>query len=182
MGKYRPLRAQGWGLQDIWRGLEEGFALGLTKAIGVSNYNVQTLNDCLCYAKVPPAVLQIERHPYLQQADLLKFCTANDIVVTGYAPLGAPGLWGGVKDPLLSNPLVVAIAEKRKVTPGQILIRWGIDTGCATIPKSVKPARIQENAGVTGFRLSEEELTALGALECKQRLFLQNWAGVPIFS
>jgi len=182
MGKYRPLRAQGWGLQDIWRGMEEGFALGLTKAIGVSNYNVQTLNDCLCYAKVPPAVLQIERHPYLQQAELVQFCHANDIIVTGYAPLGAPGLYGKtVKEPLLSNPVVVEIAEKRKVSPGQILIRWAIDTGCVTIPKSVKLARIQENLAVFGFRLSEEELAALGTLDCKQRLFLQNWSGVPIF-
>jgi len=183
MGKYRPLKAQGWGLQDIWRGLEEGFALGLTRAIGVSNYNVQTVNDCLCYARVPPAVLQIERHPYLQQTELINFCHANDIVVTGYAPLGAPGLYGAAaKDPLLTNPVVLAIAERRNVAPGQVLIRWGIDTGCVTIPKSVKPARIRENAAVIAFRLSDDDLAALGALDCKHRLFLQNWAGVPTFS
>jgi len=181
MGKYRPLRAQGWGLQDIWRGMEECYALGLTKAIGVSNYNAQTLNDCLCYARVPPAVLQIERNPYLQQPELMTFCKANDIVVTGYAPLGNPGLWAAGDDPLLLNRVVREIAAKRKLTPGQILIRWGIDTGCVTIPKSIKPARIHENAGVLDFRLSEEELVELGALERKQRLFLQNWAGVPSF-
>jgi len=182
MGKFRPLRAQGWGLQDIWRGLEEGFALGLTKAIGLSNYNVQAINDCLCYARVPPAVLQIERHPYLVQPELMKFCRDNDIVVTGYAPLGAPGLFGAAKDPLLSNPVVVDIAAKRQVTTGQILIRWAIDTGSVTIPKSVKPARIHENFNVLGFKLSEEELAALSALDCKQRLFLHNWAGFPSFA
>jgi len=183
MGKYRPLRAQGWGLQDIWRGLEEGLALGLTKAIGVSNFNVQTLNDCLCYAKVPPAVLQIERHPYLQQPEMLQFCKANDIVVTAYAPLGAPGLYGAnVKDPVLSHPIVLQLADKYKKSPGQVLIRWNIDTGCVTIPKSVKAARILENYSVFDFRLADEDLQALASLDCKQRLFLQNWMGVPTFS
>jgi alcohol dehydrogenase (NADP+) len=182
MGKFRPLKAQGWGVQDIWRGMEEGFKLGLTKAIGVSNYNAQAISDCLCYAQVPPSVLQIERHPYLQQPELISFCHANDIVVTGYAPLGAPGLYGAkAQDPLLSNAVVVAIAEKRKVSTGQVLIRWAIDSGCAAIPKSVKPARIHENLGVITFRLSEEELEQLRSLDCKQRLFLQNWAGVPTF-
>jgi diketogulonate reductase-like aldo/keto reductase len=182
MGKFRPLRAQGWGLQDIWRGMEEAFTLGLTKAIGISNYNVQTINDCLCYARIPPAVLQIERHPYLQQPELLKFCQNNGIVVTGYAPLGAPGLYGATaKDPLLANPVVLQIAEQHKVSPGQVLIRWGIDTGCVVIPKSVKPARIQDNLAVIDFKLSDEELTALATLDCKGRLFLQNWAGVPSF-
>jgi len=182
MGKFRPLRAQGWGLQDIWRGMEEAFTQGLAKAIGLSNFNAQTINDCLCYARIPPAVLQIERHPYLQQPELLSFCEANGIVVTGYAPLGAPGLYGAkMQEPPLSNPVVVSIAEKRKVTPGQVLIRWGIDTNCVVIPKSVKPARIRENFDVLGFKLSEEELAALKALDCKERLFLQNWSGVPTF-
>lgn len=181
MGKFKPLRAQGWGLQDIWRGLEEGVTLGLTKAIGISNYNVQATNDCLCYAKIPPAVLQVERHPYLAQPELVKFCEQNEIVVTGYAPLGAPGLYGSTQEPLLSNSVVVQIAEKRKITPGQVLIRWGIDTGCIVIPKSVKPARIAENFAVLQFKLSEDELKALAGLDRKGRLFLQNWMGVPTF-
>lgn len=73
IGKFRPLRGQGWGLQDIYRGMETCYNKGLTKAIGISNFNAQTFNDCLMYAKVPPAVNQIERHPYLAQPAMVSF-------------------------------------------------------------------------------------------------------------
>lgn len=180
VGKFRPVR-QGWGLQDLWRKMEEAHGSGLTKAIGVSNYNVQTLNDCLMYAKTLPAVNQVERHPYLAQPELMKFCTENGIVTTNYAPLGAPGLFGEQKVPQLNHPVIGAVAAAHKKTPAQVLIRWGIDTGSIVIPKSVKEHRIQENFNVLDFALSPEELKAIATLDVGGRSFMQDWMGVPTF-
>ena len=90
--------------------------------------------------------MQIERHPYLTQQDLLAFHKELGVLVTAYAPLGAPGLMGdqyvAVK-PLLENEAVLAVAAKHKKTPAQVLTRWSIDSGVAVIPKSVKESRIQ---------------------------------------
>lgn len=181
LGKFLPQRAVGYGLQDIWRAMESCHSEGLTKAIGVSNYNAQTLNDLFMYAKVAPAVLQIERHPYLSQKEIVEFCTTNGVAVTNYAPLGAPGLIGGGGDPLLSNAAIAELAKKHSKTPAQILIRWGVDTGTIVIPKSVKASRIAENRNVLDFKLTEEDLAAIAALERNGRSFAQDWMGVPAF-
>jgi len=181
-GKFMPLRGVGWGLQDLWRDMEACHAAGLTKAIGVSNFNAQTLNDVLMYAKVPPAVNQIERHPYLQQNRFVEFCKKWGVVVTAYAPLGAPGLYGEDKEePLLTHPKVLAIAKTHGKTSAQIVIRWAIDCDTVVIPKSVKPARVQENFDVLDFQLSKEELDVMTTLEKNSRLFGQDWMGVPTF-
>jgi len=184
IGKFRPLRSTGFGLQDIWRAMEGCQAAGLTKAIGVSNFHTQLLNDMLCYAHVLPAVNQVERHPYFSQPKLMSFCLKWGIAVTGYAPLGAPGLYGkDAKDKLLENVTVTGIASKFKKTPAQVLIRWAIDTGAVTIPKSSNPTRIVENMSVFDFKLAAEDLLALKALEkgASGRLFQQDWHGVPSF-
>lgn len=182
IGKFRPVRNQGWGLQDIWRGMEECQTAGLTKAIGVSNYNAQTLNDCLSYAKIAPAVNQIERHPYLAQPEMLKMCQVNGVIVTGYAPLGAPGLFGGATEvALLQHDTITGLAKKYSKTAAQILIRWAMDTGTVTIPKSVKPSRIGENFTVLDFKLSDEDLAEIAKMDCGKRLFAQDWMGVPAF-
>lgn len=181
IGKFRPVRGQGWGLQDIWRGMEACQEAGLTKAIGVSNYNAQTLNDCLCYAKIAPAVNQIERHPYLAQPEMMAMCKANGVVVTGYAPLGAPGLFGASEQSVLSHDTITGLAKKHSKTAAQILIRWSIETGAVSIPKSVKTTRIQENFNVWDFKLSEEDLAEIAKMDSGRRLFLQDWMGVPAF-
>jgi len=184
IGKYKPLRGVGFGIQDIWRAMEGCQAAGLTKAIGVSNFHSQLLNDLLCYAHVRPAVNQVERHPYFSQSKLVEFCSKWGIAVTGYAPLGAPGLYGaGATDKLLDNVTVTGIASKYKKSAAQVLIRWAIDTGCITIPKSSNPKRIAENIGVFDFELTAEDLAALNTLNKgpRGRLFHQDWHGVPSF-
>lgn len=102
-------RLPGFGLQDVYRELEKAHAKGLIKAIGVSNFPVISLNDCLNYAKVPPAVNQIERHPYLVQPQLVKFCHDNNVAVTAYASLGAPGLPRSVAVPLLEDSTIAEV-------------------------------------------------------------------------
>eukprot|EP00457_Paulinella_chromatophora_P012415 gb/GEZN01012624.1/.p1 GENE.gb/GEZN01012624.1/~~gb/GEZN01012624.1/.p1 ORF type:complete len:338 (+),score=62.44 gb/GEZN01012624.1/:14-1027(+) len=182
-GDSKPARAVGWGLQDVWRQMEQCQMEGLTKAIGVSNYNVQTLNDCLTYAKIPPAMNQIELHPYLPQPELRSFCAQYNVAVTAYAPLGSPGSdAGGAKVPLMKNEVVQSLAKKYDKTPAQILIRFCLESGAVCIPKSVKPHCIQENFEALGFSLEPEDMDLLAkGVEHKQRFFKQDWTGLPTF-
>merc|ERR1740117_1879041 len=171
-------------MQDVWRAMESCHAAGLTKAVGVSNFHVQMLNDLLCYAHVCPAVNQVERHPYFPQPKLMKFCAKWGIAVTGYAPLGAPGLYGAdAEDKLLEHATVTSIASKYKKSAAQVLIRWAVDTGGITIPKSSNPKRIAENLDIFDFKLTAADLLALSALDkgAVGRLFHQDWHGVPLF-
>lgn len=180
--KTRAVRNAGFGLQDVYRKLEAAYDDGLIKAIGVSNFNVQTLNDTLTYCRVPPAVNQIELNPYLSQPELRQFCADNNVTVTAYAPLGAPGLMEGKTDvPVLSNDTIVEIAKKHNKTPAQVLIRWAIEIGVAVIPKSVKDHRIAENFESASFELSKEEVEAISKLDKSLRLFKQDWMSVPLF-
>merc|ERR1712054_269871 len=111
---------------------------GLVRSIGVSNYTSLLLLDALNYSRIPPAVNQIERHPYLTQREHIQFCKENDVNVTAYSPLGAPGGPGkGAKDPLLENKVVQGIAKKHGKTAAQVLIRFHVDSNVIVIPKSV---------------------------------------------
>jgi len=168
----------GWGLQDVWRAMEACCEAGLAKAIGVSNFNSALIYDLLMFAKIPPAVNQVERHPYLTQPRLVKFCHDNGVAITGYASLGAPGLF---EINLLKDPVVVAMAAEHKKTPAQILIRWSIDGKVNAIPKSVQAERIVENFSVFDFSLSPADMAKLNALNKNVRAFSQDSLGVPIF-
>ena len=116
----------GFSLCDTWRALETAVGLGLVRSIGISNYNVSLINDLLNYARVKPAVLQVERHPYLQQRGLVAFCRKEGIAVTAYASLGAPGLREGKPDhgrpvtPLLQHAVIGDIAKRLNKTPAQV--------------------------------------------------------------
>jgi len=178
-GKPKPLRNVGWGLQDVWRAMEAQYNSGKAKAIGISNYPTALLNDLLCYAKVLPAVHQIERHPFLVQKKHVQFCKDNNIVVTAYASLGAPTI---SKTDLTKNEIVVKIAHKHHKTPAQVLLRWSLDTDVIAIPKSVTPDRICENFKVWDFKLTPEEIAELSALDQNLRFFSQDWVGVPPFT
>jgi len=181
-GKPQPLR-KGWGLQDIWRAMEALVATKKVKAIGVSNYPTVVLNDMLCYAKIPPAVNQIERHPYLTHKKHVEFCWKNNVHITAFASLGALGLTDRKDAPnLLTAEPVVALAKKHNKTPAQILIRWSIDTNVVAIPKSVKLERIKENFSVWDFKLSHEEVESLNAMDKGLRFYQQDWQTVPMFT
>jgi len=182
-GKSVPVRKVGWGLQDIWRAMKKINESGKAKSIGVSNYSASVLNDLLCYAKIIPAVNQIERHPFLQQQQLVDFCKKEGVVVTAYASLGAPGLMTEKPSAnLLKNEVISKIAEKYGKSTSQVLLRWSIDTGVIVIPKSTSPDRIKQNIEVFDFKLNDEDISLIGTLEAGLRSFQQEWTGVPIFS
>ena len=148
-------------------------AAAKVRNIGLCNVNAAGLRDLLNYAKVPPAVLQIERHAYLQQPKLMRYCEDAGVAVTGFSPLGSSSYveldMATPGDSALAEPAVAAIAEKHRRSPAQVLLRWGLDTGTAVIPKSSKVARLAENLDVFDFSLDEEDLEALSVLDKNRR-------------
>lgn len=142
--------------EETWRAMEEIYKSGKAKAIGVSNYTITHLEEMKKYAKIPPAVNQVEFNPFLYQKELLDYCRQNNIVFEAYRPLT-----NGQK---LNNEVITKIAKKYKKTNAQILIRWSLQQGCITIPKSVHKDRIQENINVFDFKLSAEDMDALNSL------------------
>ena len=142
---------------DTWRAMEQLLADGSVRAIGVSNYTERHLEELLERAKVPPAVNQIEVHPFLHQRKLLAFCRQHEVQVEAYAPL--------VKAQRMDHPVIERIARKHGRTPAQVLVRWCLQHELVAIPKSVHPERIRENADVFSFVLGPEDLEALDGLD-----------------
>jgi diketogulonate reductase-like aldo/keto reductase len=143
--------------RETWRAMERLLADGKARAIGVSNYTVRHLEELLASAKIPPAVNQVELHPFLSQRDLLAFCRSRGIQVEAYAPL--------VKARRMKHPALRSVAAKHGRTPAQVLVRWSLQRGLVVIPKSVRAERIRENADVFGFALDAEDLAVLDALD-----------------
>jgi len=148
---------------QMWAVMEQLVAAGLTKAIGVSNFPVVVLRDLLSYAKIVPAVNQIEVHPYFTQDALAEFSKSKGIQVTAYSPLAH------AHEGPLQDPAVLELSKKYNVTPAQVLIRWSIDKGHIVIPKSTNAARIKENFNVFGFQLTDPEVEKLSLLDRKYR-------------
>jgi aldehyde reductase len=150
---------------DTWKGMEECVAAGLTKTIGVSNFNSQQIKRLLSVAKILPACNQVESHPYLVQSDLIKFCRENEITVVAYSPLGSPDRPNAkIGDPcLIEDPLIVQIARKYNKSPAQVLIKWQVQRGVIVIPKSVTPSRISANIDIFDFELSNDEMATLAS-------------------
>jgi diketogulonate reductase-like aldo/keto reductase len=149
-------------MRDTWRAMEELLASGRTRSIGVCNFLPHHLEDLLGIASVPPAVDQVEHHPWLQQPDLRAFCRASGVTLQAWAPI----MRGRVDD----VPEIAEIARRHGRTPAQVSIRWILQHGVATIPKSVHRERIVENADVYGFELSEMEMATIDGLDRGQRL------------
>ncbi|MCH2189296.1 MAG: aldo/keto reductase [Gammaproteobacteria bacterium] len=160
-------------LHETWSAMEEQYQNGLTHRIGVCNYNTGLMHDLLSYAKIKPAMLQIESHPYLTQEALLRLCKMNDIAVTAFSPLGALSYleldMANETESVLEQPVVVAAAKRLGKTPAQIVLRWGVQRGTTIIPKSTKEHRMIENADLFNFELSEREMTEISALNQNRR-------------
>lgn len=157
-------------IRETWEAMEELVRAGLVKTIGVANFNGLMLNDILSYATIPPAVNQVELHPYLPQDTLVDYCQRNGIAVTAYSPLGSPGNFAGTSAPsLLKDETVTDIAVKHKKSPAQVLIRWALERDTIVIPKSVTLERIVENADVFGFALDAADMDAIAAIKERHR-------------
>ncbi len=132
-----------------WQALEEIQAAGGTKSIGVSNYMIRHLEEMKGYAKVRPAVNQVELHIFLQQPELVKYCHDHDIVVEAYSPLAHARA--------MDNPVIAQIAQKHHKTYAQIMLRWCLEQDTVVLPKSVTPSRIKENIEIFDFELDDED-------------------------
>jgi alcohol dehydrogenase (NADP+) len=155
-------------LRKTWAAMEKGVDLGLTRHIGVSNFNISKLKEIWATARLYPEMNQVELHPFLQQNNLLDFCKENNIHLTAYAPLGSAYRVADkeVDFPiLLENEIIKEIAVKHQATPAQVAISCGIHRGTAVIPKSVKKSRISENFEATYLQLDEEDFSRINTLE-----------------
>lgn len=147
--------------KDTWRALEKIYAEGKVRAIGVSNFQIHHLEDLLADAKVVPAVNQVELHPYLTQKELLQYCHAKGIQTEAWSPLG--------QGQLLDHETLKEIAAKYGKTTAQVILRWDLQVGVVTIPKSVRAERIAENADIFDFELGEEDIREIDRLNQNKR-------------
>lgn len=142
-----------------WRAIEEAIDAGKIRAGGVSNYNTWHIQELLdSKPKHRPQINQIELHPWLQRAELVDFCRKNDIAPEAYSPL--------TRGQKVDDPTLAKIAAGVGKTPGQVLLRWSLQKGFITLPKSVTPSRIVENLDVFSWELDQDAMAALDALEC----------------
>jgi len=160
-------------LAETWSAMEELKQAGLVKNIGVCNMGTALLRDLLSYAEVPPAVLQVESHPYLTQDKLLRFCREEQIACTAFSPLGALSYhelgMADREDSLLQLATIQAIAAAHDKTLAQILLRWGVQRGTAVIPKTARPQRLRENRAIFDFELTPEQMASIGSLNRNRR-------------
>lgn len=150
--------------KDTWRAFERLYTDQRVRAIGVSNFQPDHLQDLLADATIVPAVNQIELHPYLQQHDTRDLCAQHDIKVESWSPIG------GSKGNLLSDAIVTDLAQRYGKSPAQVIIRWHIQRGLIVIPKSVHKERIEENIDVFDFELNEQAMAALDGLHNGTRM------------
>jgi D-xylose reductase len=127
----------------------------------------------LSYAECPPAVLQVELHPYLTQEKLLRFCGEQEIAVTGFSPLGAGSYLSlGMaerSESVLEEPVVREIAERHGRTPAQVVLRWAVERGTSVVPKSARRERLRENLAIFDFELSPTEMRSISSLNRNRR-------------
>ncbi|KAJ2492222.1 D-xylose reductase [Coemansia sp. RSA 2050] len=158
--------------QETWQAMECLYDKGLAKNIGISNMPGALIYDVLSYARIKPAVLQIELHPYLAREQLVALAHSEGIAVTAYSSFGETSYQelgtaptGPEFTPLLKHDLVAAIATNYDKTPAQVLLRWAVDRGCAVIPKSTRPERMRQNLSIFDFALTKDEVQRISALD-----------------
>jgi len=150
-------------LLDTWRAMESLVDRGRCRAIGLSDVGLKELLPIYESARIKPAVVQVESHPYLPETELLEFCKEKGIVFLAFAPLGH-----GMKPGLLEDPVISAIAKRVAKTPAQVLLAWAVQRGTAllTTPKTADRAR--ENFDITA--LPEDALNEINRIQTRQRL------------
>jgi len=166
----------------VWKAMEDLVKKGLVKSIGVSNATAPILMDIIAGAEIKPAVNQIEIHPYLTQPQLLMMHEKFNIKVECYASIGA-GTFQGKGDEfkdimVIKDPKIVEIAEAKGKSAAQVILRWHVQQGLIPLVKTSKLERLAENMALYDFELTEDEMTAISALDRNMRLFNPiNWGG-----
>lgn len=140
-----------------WRVFEQLREEGLVRSIGVSNFQVGHLLELMAADGAVPALDQMERHPYLQDAKTYSFCRENGIAYEAWSPLGRGGC--------LDDPVITGIAEAHSVSPAQVIIAWHVACGVIPLPRSKDPGRIRANAQLLAEPLTGAEMAAINALD-----------------
>ena len=148
-----------------YRQMEKAYKEGKVRAIGLSNFNQEQIEEILSLCEVKPAVLQTEAHPYFQERELKKFLERAGMVIQAWYPLGH-----GDKA-LLEEPLFAELAKKYGKTNAQVILRWHIQAGNIVIPGSKNPAHIKDNFDLFDFSLTEEEMAKIAALDKDTRYY-----------
>jgi methylglyoxal/glyoxal reductase len=147
--------------KETWKALETLYKEGKVRAIGVCNFQIHHLEDLLADAEIAPMVNQVEYHPRLTQKELLAYCQEHNIQLEAWSPLG--------RGKMLDEPALQELAAKYRKTVAQIILRWDLQAGVVTIPKSVKEQRIIENADIFDFELSKADMDTIDSLNRDQR-------------
>ncbi|OKL61792.1 hypothetical protein UA08_02215 [Talaromyces atroroseus] len=163
-------------IKDTWSAMERLVKEGKVRTIGVSNFTREKIEELLKTAKIRPAVNQIEAHPYLQQRELLQWSKDNQILITGYSPLGN-NIYNIPR--AVDDNLVVDTARQLGKTPAQVLISWAVQRGTAVLPKSVTAERIRSN--FEDFVLPKDSFESVQSLEKHKRMNFPARLGVDIF-
>ena len=161
-------------LLDTWKALESLVDHGKCRAIGLSDITLETLKPLYESARIKPAVVQVESHPYLPETELLDFCNHNGIVLLAFAPLGH-----GMKPGLLEDPVITAVAARVGKTPAQVLLAWAIQRGTALLTTPRSAARAEENFNIA--RLPQDAFDEINRIQTRQRLNPVVNTGVPGF-
>lgn len=148
--------------KEAWKALETLYKEGKVKAIGVSNFQIHHLEDLMKDAEVKPMVNQVECHPRLTQKEVQAFCKEQGIQLEAWSPL--------MQGELLDNEVLQAIATNHGKSVAQVILRWDLQNGIVTIPKSTKEHRIVENSSVFDFELTEEEMNQIDGLNQNHRV------------
>jgi len=171
-------------VHETWEAMEELMDEGLVKQIGVSNFPVSLLHELMTRCRIPPAVNQVEAHPYLQQTRLLRYCEARGVHFQAYSPIGSPGYIGDDEPRLLEDPTLFRIANSHNVSTATICIAWAIQRGTSVVAKSANAKRQAENLlpAMQHIHLSETEMKDIAELERGYRFFRPEdwWGGVAM--
>ena len=161
-------------LLDTWTAMESLVDHGQCRAIGLSDITLDKLKPIYASAKIKPAVVQVESHPYLPETELLEFCKQNNIVFLAFAPLGH-----GMKPGLLEDPVISSIATRVGKTPAQVLLAWAVQRGTALLTTPRSAARARENFDISS--LPQDALDQINRIQTRQRLNPVVNTGVPGF-
>jgi aldehyde reductase len=161
-------------LLDTWKAMETLVDHGKCRAIGLSDITLDTLAPIYESARIKPAVVQVESHPYLPEIELLEFCKERNIVLLAFAPLGHE-----MKPGLLEDPVIAAIAARVGETPAQVLLAWAVQRGTAVLTTPRTAARARENFDIS--RLPTDALDEINRIQTRQRLNPVVNTGVPGF-
>lgn len=161
-------------LAETWKAMESLIDLGKCRAIGLSDVSLEELRPIYNSARIKPAVVQVEAHPYLPQTELLEFCKQNGIVLLAFAPLGH-----GIMPGPLEDPVVVNIAKEVKSTPAQVLLAWAVQRGTAVLTTTKTPARARENFNISALPATAVE--QISQIQTRKRFNTVVKTGIPGF-